>query len=411
MKNQPSLLPFFIAWRYLGALPKKSSLSTMLIISFLSILIGSFSLTLVSAIMHGFEHAMHEKLRGINAPLTIHTMEGSLAVDALNALLKNEFPEIIATAAHSTHHALVYGDSRTAAPLVVLMHGIFPDDEQHVSSLVETIIVGDTDLTQVVTPETILIGKSMALSLNKTVGETITLAYSNQLINRNNTVTFETHTVSIGGIFESGIDDIDATYLFAHQSLMEELFDDAPLNTLSLSIQPRTDESALAAKIEKRIGIDTYSWQSLYPAIIAALALEKYTMFWILALISLVASANIMSLLFMLITQKRADIALLLSLGMKPSSIRAIFIIIGSLLAHSACMLGIGLACIASFLINHYQLIALPDSYYINYVQAHMTLAIPLSVLGLECIITFIALFFATRSLGGLSISMVLKSE
>jgi ABC-type lipoprotein release transport system permease subunit len=192
---------------------------------------------------------------------------------------------------------------------------------------------------------------------------------------------------------------------------MQELFDDAPLSTLSIMVKPGTNEAVLAERIENRIGIDTYAWHTRYPALVAALALEKYAMFWILALITLVASANIIALLFMLITQKRADIALLLSLGMKPSHIRAIFIIIGSLLAHGACSMGIGLACIASFCINHYRLIALPDSYYVSHVPAHLTLAIPLSVLGVECIITCIALFFATRSLSTLSISTVFKSE
>ena len=69
-------------------------------------------------------------------------------------------------------------------------------------------------------------------------------------------------------------------------------------------------------KLRHRLGLDVYSWKDLYPSLVASLKLEKYVSFFILALILLVASMNIISLLFMQITQKRPTIALLQAMGM-----------------------------------------------------------------------------------------------
>jgi lipoprotein-releasing system permease protein len=60
--------------------------------------------------------------------------------------------------------------------------------------------------------------------------------------------------------------------------------------------------------------------------------IEKRMMFLILLLIVAVAAFNIVSTLVMAVTDKRADIAILRTLGASPGSIMAIFIVQGVLI-------------------------------------------------------------------------------
>ena len=62
----------------------------------------------------------------------------------------------------------------------------------------------------------------------------------------------------------------------------------------------------------------------------AAVQLEKRMMFIILTLIVAVAAFNLVSTLVMTVTDKRADIAILRTLGASPGSIMGIFVVQGA---------------------------------------------------------------------------------
>src|SRR5690606_26018986 len=63
----------------------------------------------------------------------------------------------------------------------------------------------------------------------------------------------------------------------------------------------------------------------------AAVQLEKRMMFIILTLIVAVAAFNLVSTLVMTVTDKRADIAILRTLGASPRSIMGIFVVQGAM--------------------------------------------------------------------------------
>lgn len=395
MKKKNFSLSFFLAWRYLQTSARQSSLSTMTKICFLSMIIGSFSLSLVSAIMSGFESAMHDKLRGIHAHIMIESHGQEIAVDAINEVIIAEFAEVAALSPSITKHALIYAPATTGTPIIAIIKGIDPLKEQKTSSLGSKIIAGSFAMHK----NKVIIGKGAATQLGVTIGDTITLAYSNDLTEKKRTVSFDTEPLQVMGIFQTGLEEFDNSCLFCHYKFLKKIFDDAPITTVNISLKNGFDEDTIAQKIEKRFNLPAYSWKSLYPALISALALEKYAMFWILALITLVASANIIALLFMIIIQKKSDIALLRTLGASHTTIRTIFIIIGLLIANSACLIGIIVAWFATFLINDYKLIALPDSYYISHLYAPMSISIALAVFSVVFIVTLCATFIATRNI------------
>ncbi|MGH8832985.1 MAG: FtsX-like permease family protein, partial [Polaromonas sp.] len=80
----------------------------------------------------------------------------------------------------------------------------------------------------------------------------------------------------------------------------------------------------------------------------AAVELEKRMMFIILTLIVAVAAFNLVSTLVMTVTDKRADIAILRTLGASPRSIMGIFVVQGAMVGVigtlAGLLLGLGIA-------------------------------------------------------------------
>jgi lipoprotein-releasing system permease protein len=76
--------------------------------------------------------------------------------------------------------------------------------------------------------------------------------------------------------------------------------------------------------------------------------LEKRMMFIILTLIVAVAAFNLVSTLVMTVTDKRADIAILRTLGASPKSIMGIFVVQGAMVGvigtFAGLLLGLGIA-------------------------------------------------------------------
>ena len=75
----------------------------------------------------------------------------------------------------------------------------------------------------------------------------------------------------------------------------------------------------------------------------AAVQLEKRMMFIILTLIVAVAAFNLVSTLVMTVTDKRADIAILRTLGASPGSVMGIFVVQGATVGVIGTVIGLAL--------------------------------------------------------------------
>jgi lipoprotein-releasing system permease protein len=86
---------------------------------------------------------------------------------------------------------------------------------------------------------------------------------------------------------------------------------------------------------------DVRDWTRNHANFFRAVAIEKRVMFIILTLIVAVAAFNIVSAQVMVVTDKRADIAILRTLGAAPSSIMAIFMVQGALIGFIGTLIGV----------------------------------------------------------------------
>lgn len=405
----------FLAWRYLRGPKQERTISVMIKICFLGILIGSCALTLVLGIMNGFEKVTHEKLQGIHAHIIMRAHGQPLAVNEITTIFKNEFPEIRAWSASDTRQAIIQHPESDDISNVIILKGIDPEQEEHTSALKHKITNGrpghPKTLANIVTANHLMIGNKLAENLDLYPGDPVYLLITQDTHSRSKKINLERADASIGGTFKTGIEEFDSGVAFCSLSFLEELFPESGVTQLNIALQPNANATAVMERLRARFKMEVYSWQDLYPALVSALQLEKYAMGLILALIVLVACMNIISLLFMQITQKRGDIAILQAMGMGHSAIERIFIAIGMLITMIASTTGIICALILGWFIERYPLIELPDVYYVTHLPVEYDASICIAVFALILFMSLCATLFSARSTRTINVSQVLRFE
>ncbi len=408
-----NMTAFFLAQRILFTHVYQKSISTMTIICFAGIFIGSFSLALVTAIMNGFEVVIHEKMQGIHANLIIQSYKSGINKDVLAPILRKEFPEINAFSPMATHHILLRTkDQSEDTPIVAMIKGIDPETEVLTSSLAKKIInPSPIEFSQLFTTNQIIIGKQLARNNEITIGDTVELLFLRDGQIRGKKIIFDSQPAIVSGIFDTGIDEFDNGVVYCSLPFLEQLFPNIEIEQINISLAPYTDEQTIIQKLHNRLGLDVYSWKDLYPSLVATLKLEKYVSFFIIALILLVASMNIISLLFMQITQKRPDIAILKAMGMSHRSISSIFFIIGMTISCIASFFGLLAAVCASWLLQRYPFITLPDTYYVTQLPVVMNGHIVCAVFCVVILFSFFATWLPIQRIRAINISRVLRFE
>jgi lipoprotein-releasing system permease protein len=401
---------YIIAYRYLTRSAYEGAVSTMVMVSFCSIFVGSFSLALITAIMHGFDIETQKTLQGIHAHATIEAHGDTLNLDALEPVLLAEFSNISASAPTSHAHGLLKVAANNAeSPTVIMLQAIDPKREIHVSALLQKTqpLTAPSSLRQ----DGVIIGSCLAAEHAIQIGDHIQLYYADDQATRGNKILFNVHKATVVGCIQTGIDEYDSHMVLCSFDLFNTLFPETGIQELHIRFADNAIIPDEIYKLKKRLSLNVYSWQELYPAIVSALTLEKYVSCIVLALITLVASMNIIALIFMKITAKQTDIAILKAIGLINTDIASIFLIFGFAIVLSATTGGTLCAMVVSWCINHYQCIPLPNAYYVAYVPSHMHWYIPLGVIALVSIVSFLAIWIPARKAKNLPIAQILRCE
>lgn len=427
----------FIASRFLRTITKEKNIATMLIISGMSIIISTFALALIMAIMNGFQQATSTIIQGIHSDITIEApvrtdgSRGFLNFEKIDALLKEEFPFTIASATPIAHyHVIIQQHKKTnslknTTPIetyqdishVVLIEGIAPERDAQTRSLMSTISKNLSTKIADFPENSLSIGKALAHDLHitqediKNNNADVDLLFAQTTNSNDATLHFEKITVSVSGIFTTGIDDFDQTVIFCSLETFDALFPDNGIDQIGLKLCPNVDRSQALAQLKKRFNLEIMSWQELYPALLDAQKLEKSAMILILLLVACIASVTGISLLLMYLFHQQTTLAILSAMGMPMQQLRTIFTIISLVITLTATIAGILLASLVSWLIETYHLIPLPDVYYVTYVPAHMDVQIIFLVMGIMNIVSLITSWLTTGRIKRMNLAHLLKQS
>ena len=119
---------------------------------------------------------------------------------------------------------------------------------------------------------------------------------------------------------------------------------------------------------------------------------EKWIIFFILSLIVLISSFNILGTITMLIINKQKDIQLFQALGLQKKAIVQLFIIEGMILTSMGCIIGLVLGCLICWVQNTFHLVPLNgDFFIINYYPVLINFNDIFRIIFIVYIISFIA--------------------
>ena len=407
-------LSLMIAWRYLIGTKHEKNISTMVLICFLGILIGSFALALVAAVMNGFEKVTHEKMQSIHAQIIAHADNQPLNFKKIKDVLQKEFQTIKSIAPSTTKQIIAQADEKEGYNLVSLT-GVDPHAAQDVSNInskIKTSISPQRSIASILQKKTVLIGDLLAKNMKVSIGDEIHLFFSSDEKIKRKKIRLDQEPVIVGGTFKTGIDEFDNGLIICSLDLIQKMFPDIGITQIGIKLKDNANEKKTIARLKKRLKhLDVFSWKELYPALVEALQLEKYAMFLILALIILVASMSIISLLFMQINQKRADIAILRAMGMPSKHISQVFLYVGMSIAIIGSTVGLALATLAGWFLEKYPLIKLPDVYYVTHLPCKMDFSIIVAVFIVVLALSFLSTWIPTRRIRSIYISHVLRFE
>jgi lipoprotein-releasing system permease protein len=399
-----------LAHRYLVEATHQRTLNSMVKVCFLSIAVASGALALTWSIMRGFEKATYQKLKNIHADIIVESFEEPIDRDFI-AQFAQHHPEITAFSISKTAQALVtsiHNDNQL--PQALLIKGIDPIAEARTTALESMLIKTHEERTlqSALDHKQVVIGNRLAQLLNVSVGDKVKLFFAQEFHSTSRRITLDSTVARIGGIFKTGIEEFDASMMLVSLDFFDDLFDQE-ISSVAIALSATSDQQKFIATSRTQLPYTVNSWKDLYPAICDALRLEKYAMTTILALIALVASMTIISLIFMLISHKQRDIAILLSMGCTIKTMRYLFIAIAACISIPACLVGLLGAYAIGFIINYFSLIELPDVYYISHLPIELE---PLTFMLIGCGVIFLTLcatLLPLRTLKDIQLPLILR--
>ena len=327
-----------IGLRYVRARRRNYFISFISLTSIIGVGLGVMALITVLSVMNGFEKELKERILGMASHATV-SEDGDVLND-WQPIAKEvmSHPDIIGVAPYFHAEGMLVKNKRVNGTII---RGILPIEEPKVSTVTETMILGDIE--ELKEGEfNIVLGKELAMKLDVILGDKVTLIAPQANITPAGILP-RLKRFTLVGVFEVGMHEFDSALALIHMNDAFRLFRKQGPTGLRLKtnniLKAPTISREVAAQLPGRYWV--VDWTQRHANFFRALKTEKTVMFVILLLIVAVAAFNIISTLVMMVSDKQSDIAVLRTLGASPSSILKIFIIQGTIIGFVGIVIGV----------------------------------------------------------------------
>ena len=320
-----------IGWRYTraGRAGRRNGfISFISFVSMLGIALGVAALIIVLSVMNGFQKEVTDRMLSVVAHVEVLDPQGNALPDwQATADKARQNPAVLAAAPFIAMQSLIArGDEMRGA----VVRGINPAAEATVTPLAARL--KDT-LLATLQPGAwnIVLGVELARSLRVQVGDPVTLVAPGGQVTPAGTVP-RLKRFTVSGTFEAGHFEYDNGLALIHLDDAAKLYRlDGPTG-IQLKLADLHQARAVAQQLAGSLGnhLLVRDWTRTNRNWFDAVQLEKLLMFIILTLIVAVEAFNLVSTLVMTVTDKRADIAILRTLGASPRSVMGIFVVQGA---------------------------------------------------------------------------------
>jgi len=351
-----------IAIRYLFSF-KSKALSFMSIISILGVVVGVSALLITLAVMSGFMWGLKNKILQNSPHIVI------FKVDDRFEDYKSLYPTLDKLEQIEEYEPFIYfqalaSDRENSTPVIV--RGVPPEKDKRILGLDKRIVEGKYDLSG----KNVIIGRELALSLGLSVGDEIVLISP---FGRKTPIGYipRVKRFNISGIVDFGFFKYDDSYVGMSLENAQKFFNmKNSITGIQLKIKNPFEANKVKDQLSQYIEFPYIirTWQEMNKSIFQALQLEKFAMFLVIALIVLVASFNISSLLITKARDKRKEIGILKTMGADNSFILKVFLWQGLIIGFIGTTLGVIIGFLVIYIGDTYHLIKLnPEVYMMEY--------------------------------------------
>jgi lipoprotein-releasing system permease protein len=209
----------------------------------------------------------------------------------------------------------------------------------------------------------LMIGRELSRRLGVTLGEVLTVMVPSISASPVGALPRSRRFVVVA-IYDSGMVEYDAGLVYLAIEDARALLKLGPVATgIEAVLENPNKAPQVAAALNERIGMPYWvqSWTEIHRNVFEALQLEKTVYFLVLLLIILVSAFTIVATLYMVVMEKRRDIAVLKTMGANDRSIAMIFVAKGLLIGVLGTGAGALLGYLACLGLDRYEFIDLPE--------------------------------------------------
>lgn len=390
-------ISLYIGLRYTRARRSNHFISFIALVSMIGLTLGVAVLITVLSVMNGFDRELKNRVLGMIPQATVSSTQ--ILTDWPELAKKVEQHEHVKGVAPFTQlQGMITAHGQVSG---VMVTGIEPEYEKKVSIIQDHMVEGSID--QLKKGEFgIVLGKQLTDALGLGLNDNVTLVLPEATPSPAGVVP-RFKRFKIVGIFSIGaeVDSMMGYIALNDASTLLRLPDGA--QGIRLKLDNIFAAPQVSNDIVRELPGNYYAsdWTYTHGNLFSAIQMEKAMVSLLLFLIVLVAAFNIVSSLVMVVTDKKADIAILRTLGASPATITKIFMVQGTVIGVigtvAGAVLGIIFATgISSFIdwVNTALGLHLFDAYFINYLPSYLRWQDVVIIVSLSLILSFLATIY-----------------
>ncbi|MEM7574680.1 MAG: FtsX-like permease family protein [Bacteroidota bacterium] len=357
-----------LAWRYLFAKKSTNVINVITAIAGLGVAIGAAALILVLSVFNGFEDLFLGMFNDLNPDVRITAVKGkSFQIDSnLVYRLQEEVEGVEVVSQTLTETAFFeYRGNRNPGEL----KGV--DDQYVAINRIDTMVRRGSYRLSLNNQPGAILGRQMTYALNIDVDDQFEPLRIYMARRRRSSIITGRQPFVSRTVFPAAI--INTPEAFENQAVLisldlaRQLLDlpDGTVSALELKLAPGAASESTYAAIRNFMGpefevANRYQQES---GLLSLMQIEKWIAFAIAGLMMFLISFNLIGALWMIVLEKRRDIAILQSMGMTDRDIRRVFLQLGLLICGVALVVGLILAFGIYLLQQNFNLITLPGSF------------------------------------------------
>lgn len=319
------------------------------------IIVLAMSLTLAlmmfyDGLMNGFTDAIYgNAVKILGGNIQVHA-EGYRAQANSTPLLPLANPQAVIKVAEANPLTLAATQRINTGGLVTNPEGAFAvgitgieSEKEQTVNLIGQYVKAGRNLTSD-DADNILIGKGLADAMNVQVGDRITL------VGRSQHQQMRQRTMTVIGIFDLGMADIEKQTVYISLGEAQSLYDLSGQSTeVAIFLSHLGQEGAVINSIKPSLsGYEIESFEANYPDMASAINTKGGVMNIFSVIIIAIAGVGILNLLLMAVYERTREIGVLGAMGLKPNQIALLFILEGTMIG----LVGVAVGIVLGLAIN-----------------------------------------------------------